>query len=272
MRGILVALLLLAGCATIPPGPAPIPPPAVFSHADFDRVLQRFVDDQGRVDYAGLQADPGDLDRYYAQVAAWSPDNAPALFPSRDDRLAYWLNAYNAAVLRTLLAYYPVASVDAIPPWLPSKFGFFILQRFTVGGETTNLYTLENALVRERYKDPRIHFALNCASAGCPRLPRRAFTGAALPQQLEAETRHFVAAPRNVRVDDAARTVWLSSIFNWYVSDFLDWPPLGGRAGATLLDYVALYAEPAQADALRRAAVYEVRFTPYDWRLNDQAQ
>jgi len=271
VRRILCALLLLAGCATIPQGPAPAPLPAVFSHADFDAVLQRFVDDQGRVDYAGLRADRGALDRYGDQVAAWSPDNAPALFPSRDDRLAYWLNAYNAAVLRTVLAYYPVASVDEIPPWLPSKFGFFVLQRSTVGGETTNLYTLENAVVRERYKDPRVHFALNCASASCPRLPRRAFTGAALPRQLDAETRRFVAETRNVRVDDAARIVWLSSIFNWFVPDFLDWPPLSGRAGATLLEYVALYAEPAQAEALRRAAAYEIRFTPYDWRLNDQA-
>lgn len=271
-----VALLagLVAGCTTIAPTLSAEQlgaPPATFSNAALDVVLRRYVDDQGRVDYAGLQANPGALDRYYDLVAAYSPDSAPALFPTRAHALAYWINAYNAAVLRGVVAAYPIESVGDVQPWLPAKAGFFVFQRFTFGGVTSNLYDLENTVVRERYRDPRVHFALNCASRGCPRLPRAAFDGAVLDVQLDQETRRFVAEERNVRVDHAARRVYLSSIFKWYQSDFLDWPPLSAAAGATLLDYVGRYATPERADDLRRAAGYEIEFVPYDWGLNGQA-
>lgn len=274
LGGALLALAA-AGCTTIPPAvPAAAlgPPPATFSNAALDVVLRTYVDERGLVDYAGLQARPQALERFYDQVAAYSPDATPALFPSRDHALAYWLNAYNAAVLRTVLAHYPIASVGDVVWWVPGKAGFFLLQRLTFGGVTTNLYDLEHTVVRGRFHDPRVHFALNCASRGCPRLPRHAFDGARLDAQLDAETRRFVAEPRNLRVDHATRTVHLSSIFKWYEADFLDWPPLAGRPGATLLDYVALYATPEQAADLRRAAGYAIEFVPYDWRLNDQAQ
>ncbi len=250
--------------------PDEVASPAVFSHEEFARVLARFVDADGRVDYAGLQRERGALDRYYALIAACSPDATPALFPTRADRLAYWLNAYNATVLRTVLEYYPVASVADIPPWLPSKFGFFYLQLLTYGGTRSNLYDLEQRVVRGRFHEPRVHFALNCASAGCPRLPREPFTGAALDAQLDRETRRFLAEPRNVRIDHAARVVHLSAIFDWYADDFTTWPPLAARPHATLLDYVALYSPPDRATDLTRAAAYEIRFLPYDWSLNDQ--
>ncbi|MGD9762328.1 MAG: DUF547 domain-containing protein [Candidatus Binatia bacterium] len=268
-----ILLSALSACTAIRPNvPAARlgPQPDTFSHAAFDRVLQRFVDDRGRVDYGSLQAHRADLDWYYDLVAAYSPDSSPALFPTRAHALAYWLNAYNAAVMRTVLEYYPIAGVGDVDPWLPGKAGFFFLQRLTFGGATTSLYYLENNVVRERFRDPRVHFALNCASGGCPRLPRRAFTGEQLDQQLDAEARRFVAEPRNVRIDHGERAVYLSSIFNWYQRDFLDWPPLEGRSGATLLDYVALYSTPEQVAELRRASEYDVRFAPYDWNLNDQ--
>jgi hypothetical protein len=272
--GIVSALLCtLAGCTAIRPTlPAAQlgPPPAVFSHDAFDRVLQRYVDEEGRVDYTALAQQPADLDRYYDLLAAYSPDATPALFPSRQHELAYWINAYNGGAMRAVLQHYPIASVADVDGWLPGKVGFFLLQRLTFGGATTSLYYLENGVVRERYRDPRVHFALNCASGGCPRLPRTAFNGPELDAQLDREARRFVAEPRNVRVDHAERAVYLSSIFTWYESDFIDWPPLGGRPGVTLLDYVLLYSAPEQAAELRRASGYDVRFVPYDWSLNDQ--
>ena len=166
---------LLGSCTTIPPSRTADQlgsPPARFSNAAFDVVLRRYVDDRGLVDYAGLQAQPAPLNHYYDLVAAYSPDNAPPLFPTRNDALAYWINAYNAAVMRTVLEYYPIASVGDVDGWLPGKAGFFVLQRLTFGGETGSLYDLENTVIRGRYHEPRVHFALNCASRGCPRLPR----------------------------------------------------------------------------------------------------
>jgi len=104
--------------------------PQTFSHQDFDRVLQHFVDDRGRVDYAALKNDARDLERYYLLLSTYSPDSHPALFPTEHGKLAYWLNAYNAAVIKTVLAHYPMASVEDIKPpflffFLPSKSGFF---------------------------------------------------------------------------------------------------------------------------------------------------
>jgi hypothetical protein len=259
--GLAVLLWVAAAAAT------PAPP---FSNAAFDEVLRAHVDDRGLVDYAALKANPQALDRYYAQIVADSPDATPALFPTRQHALAYWINAYNAAVLRTVVEHYPIAGVGDVVWWAPGKTGFFVVQRLTFGGTTSNLYDLEHTVVRGRYHDPRVHFALNCASRGCPRLPRQAFDGATLDAQLDAETRRFVGEERNVRVDHATRTVHLSSIFDWYESDFLDWPPLAGRQGATLLDYIALSASPERAEDLRRAAEYEIEFVPYDWRLNDR--
>jgi len=251
-------------------------PPDNFSSANFDRVLNRFVNDEGMVNYAALKRNRGDLDRYYALVAAYSPDSDPEMFPTKQSRLAYWLNAYNAAVIETVLAFYPIASVEDIRPprvlfFLPRKSGFFFFQRITLGGETKSLYSVENSVIRRRFADPRVHFALSCASLGCPRLPRYAFTAEQLEYQLDYAARQFVTEPRNVRIDHRTRTVWMSSIFKWYRSDFTEWyrQRFPGKP-ATLANYVALYLPAQEAADLMNSAAYRVRFVEYDWRLNDQ--
>jgi hypothetical protein len=207
-----------------------------------------------------------------------SPDSDPELFPTRDERLAYWINAYNAAVLVTVLRYYPIPSVTAVSTPFPlslasDEIGFFYLQRIILGGETTSLYELENSVVRARFREPRVHFALNCASGGCPRLPRHAFSPGELDRQLDEETRRFFAEERNLRIDHEARVVHLSSILDWYDDDFTDWVEERdpGRE-ATLLDYVVLYVPPERRAELEQARGYEVRFVAYDWGLNDQAR
>lgn len=248
----------------------------LFSHAAFDRVLRRFVDEQGRVAYAALQRESQDIERYYALLTTYSPDSHPELFPSTASQLAYWLNAYNAAVIKTVLAHYPITGVgDVQSPlalfFLPAKSGFFVLQRVTFGGKTTNLYFLEHRVIRQRFHDPRVHFALNCASGGCPRLPRYAFAAEQLDEQLDFEARKFVTEERNVFVDHSHRTVRLSSIFDWYSEDFLTWyGKQFPRQEATMLRYIALYASPSQVEDLKQADSYTIEFLPYDWRLNDQ--
>jgi hypothetical protein len=273
-------LVVVPSCTTIAPRPllvpAEAPTLAAFSHADFDRVLRRFVNDQGQVDYSALQRSSDDLQRYYQLVSTYSPDSHPMLFLTEQSKLAYWLNAYNAAVMTVVLTYYPITGVgDIRPPWyaffLPDKSGFFVLQRVTFGGRTTNLYFLEHRVIRQRFNDPRIHFALNCASGGCPRLPQYAFSAERLDDQLDHETRKFLAEERNLTIDHHQRTISLSSIFDWYESDFFSWLELRfpGRQ-VTLLDYVALYVSAEKAAELRLAASYAIRFVVYDWRLNDQ--
>jgi hypothetical protein len=277
---LLFLFLFLPGCtSTIHPLQRPNPrvlPPSEFSHADLDRVLRRFVDADGLVDYAGLAREPFVLGTYLGRLAAYSPANHPELFADPDARLAYWLNAYNAVALRMVLEHYPIESVRDVGSWwtaaLPAGAGFFYGQRFPLGGRSTSLDTLENRIVRRAFHDPRVHFALNCASLGCPMLPRRAFDPTDLQAQLADETRRFLAAPRNFRIDERSRTAWLSALFDWYGDDFTKWQRHRGR-DATLLAFVADHAGPDAAAAAERAAAerFEVRFLPYDWRLNDQA-
>jgi hypothetical protein len=237
-----LASVLATGLLAAEPGVEP------FRHDRFDAVLRRVVDERGRVDYAALVADPTDLRVYVATLVAFSPDSHPARFPTAGDRLAYWLNAYNASVVDRVVRRYPIDSVkDVFPP-------------------------LVNRVVRRRFADPRVHFALNCASRGCPRLPARAFTGDGLQVELDREARRFVGETRNVAVDPVTRTVWLSSIFSWFEKDFTTWMRVHHPGEpATLVGYVRRLAEPEGRAALDACSRCAVRFVPYDWRLNDQA-
>ncbi len=259
--GALIAVVAaLAGCTQVRPTPGPTPPVGTtFPHEALGRVLAEFADSDGRLAYAELKRRPDDLEAYYRLAAAYSPDSHPDLFPTEADRLAYWLNAYNAAAIKIVLDHYPVESVRDVG--LLPLAGFFYFRRPIFGGRAVSLYRLENDIVRPRFGDPRVHFALNCASRGCPRLPREPFDPARLNEQLDREARRFMAEERNLQIDHEARTVTLSSVFDWHRSDF----------PADLLQYAALYLPEDRGEALAAAADYEVEYRPYDWRLNDQA-
>jgi hypothetical protein len=276
----LIAGFTLFGCTAIKPVQMTDEAPFeqnIFSNARFDKVVERFVNENGLVDYSSLREDSGDLEEYYRLIATYSPDSHSDLFPTKDHKLAYWINAYNAAVIKTVLSYYPITSVlDVKQPavffFLSDKSGFFVFQRLTFGGKVTSLYYLENGVIRKRFDDPRIHFALNCAALGCPRLPRQSFSGEALDHQLENEARLFLAEERNFKIDHQEKTIYLSSIFQWYEEDFI-----GGYQNrfpghtASLLKYIALYLTPEKTAQLNKYGDdYTVRFVPYDWRLNDQ--
>ena len=273
-------LLLLATALTACAGAARVEPPAaeeIFSHAELDRFLERHVDAAGNVDYEAASTDDPDLAGYLARIAAASPDNRPELFPTRNHRLAYWINAYNGSVLFLVLSHYPIESVgDVSRPWafffLPRLSGFFVFQPVVLGGDSTSLYALENRLIRRRFADPRFHFALNCASQSCPRLPRTAFSGEALDRELDREARIFLADESNLRIDLEQRTIFLSAIFDWYERDFLDWQrDVESEARATLAGYVQPYLPAAKQRALAKCDDCRVEFLPYDWGLNHRA-
>jgi hypothetical protein len=277
---ILLIFFFLVGCTEIKPAPLPAKKhavPHVFSHESFDKVLQRFTDDQGLVNYTALKEDSRYLERYYHLISTYSPDSHPDLFPTENHKLAYWINAYNATAIKIALNYYPISNVlDVKPPavffLLPDKSGFFVFQRLTYGGKTTNLYYLENRVIRKRFQEPRVHFALNCAALGCPRLPRSSFIGEMLERQLDQETRKFLSEERNYRIDHEKKAIFLSSIFKWYEKDFLSWyQDRFPKRNTTLLDYIALYLSEDKAEELKKnAAGYRIRFIPYDWGLNNQ--
>ena len=274
--GLLVLLLFVVGCGTTTGGRwAGEGNGELFRHEDFDRFLSRHVDTEGRVAYADAAHDRADLDRYLANLSETSPDSHPERFASEADALAYWINAYNAVVIDRVLAHYPLSSVqDVRGPWiarlLPEGAGFFVFETFPLGGRRTRLYSLENGLIRRRFHEPRIHFALNCASASCPRLPAEAFRGDRLETQLARETERFLAEPRNVEIDLVSRVIRLSSIFDWYTKDFAT-ASTPRRGDAILRAYLEAELDDESRERLAACGDCAVEFVPYDWSLNDRA-
>jgi hypothetical protein len=274
-------LIILHGCTSIHPssinmGNAVNASQAQFSYTSYAALLKTYVSERGLVDYQALSQNQQELDRFYAQIALQSPDSHPHLFPTQHDRLAYWINAYNTTVIKGVLEYYPISSVEAVRPptvlfFFPSKSGFFFFNRFIYGGRETSLYYLENNVIRERFEDPRFHFALNCASSSCPKLPRTPFLPETLVRQLDQETRKFINDEQNVRFDTTNQTLYLSEIFKWYEEDFNHWlrahhPELS----PTLTSYVLLYLEPETTVLIQRQqAELKIDFFDYDWGLND---
>jgi hypothetical protein len=226
-----------------------------FRHDVFDRLLKKYVSAQGKVDYDAWHKNADDrraLQEYVNLIGNASPESHPRLFPDRDAQLAYWVNAYNALVIEGVLSHYPVKSVNDIKPGITVKQGqgFFYNLKFKVGGRTINLLDLEQQVLLEQYKDPRIHFAINCASGSCPPLKPEAFKG---PEQLDALARAFINDEKNVYVSHDKKTIYVSKIFEWYADDFGD-----------VRAFLKKYSTRPLPDE------YALRYLDYDWNLNER--
>lgn len=217
--------------------------PGAFPHEILDGVLREHVV-AGKVDYKSLQSDRAELDRYVAWLAKVSPESDPALFPSKDDALAYWINAYNALAITAVIDRPGLKSV------VDDKIDFFYATRYVVGKDKLDLYHLENGVVRPTFKDPRVHFALNCQSGGCPVLPSEAFPAKGLDAYLEEQARLFCNNPDKVQID--GQVVRASQIFEWYKEDF--------EAAGGALAFIGKYRSD-----LPQGATLE--YIPYDWTL-----
>lgn len=229
---------------------------AYFDHSAFDAVLARHVDDHGMVDYAALKLDRAALDRYLGQLASASPRSRPALFPGRAHEMAYWINAYNALMMRAVIDHYPIDSVTDIMV----AHGVFSRMRFPVGGARMTLDDIEKGTLLPDYDEPRVHWVLTCASMSCPRIAQRAYHADRLDQRLAEKTRLFLRSPRGVQVDADRGVVRLSKYFDWYGDDF----------GDDHLDYVRPYLDEETRRRLEGLDDPEVEYMSYDWRLNDQ--
>lgn len=257
---LLLALLLLAVAARAAP----------FDHSSWDTLLRAHVRvmQGGRVsqvDYAGLTTKKNQLADYLQQMATVRLEDFDGW--TKDDQLAFLLNAYNAWTVQLILGKYP--NLESIKD-LGSLFQSPWKKKFIpLLGETRSLDDIEHGLIRGsgRYQDPRIHFAANCASIGCPALRAEAFLGAELDQQLEESTSHFLGDRSRNRLNGSV--LELSSIFKWYGDDFAN----GWKSFTTLSSFLAGYAESlglSQEDVRAlTAGEIKIEFLDYDWRLND---
>lgn len=229
---------------------------AEFSHELFDQVLQKYVDSQGRVNYAGLKSNPGTLESYLDLLAV----NAPSDKATFQTGLAFWINAYNALTIKGVLDHYPVTSVRKIKLFN----GFFSRIKFQVGGRSYTLDNIEHDIIRYEFGDPRIHFALVCASLGCPILENRVFVAETLEERLDKATANFINNPEKVRLNRENRVLYLSQIFEWYTEDFED-------THDNVINFVAEYLPEADATFLKAQEI-QIQYLQYDWRLNAQSE
>ena len=238
-----------------------------FDFGPLDRMLGKFVDSRGWVDYAGIKAEPTELRHLLARLRETSPESHPAMFSERADRLAYWINAYNALVISGVVNAYPVTTVKEIHP----QPGFFKVYH-VLGGKSYSLDDIEHKIIRKRFGDPRIHAALNCAAASCPRLRPEAFRPGQLENQLEAAVRDFIRDPQHVKVERDSGTLILSKILDWFEGDFTDWYKRAYQVeDVRITDYLKIHLAEEDRAFLQTRPGVTVRYLPYDWTLNDRA-
>lgn len=229
-------------------------------HGAWTALLQRFVHD-GVVDYTGWKAaGQPELSRYLDDLASTCDGHYERM--TRKQKLAFGINAYNAYTVRLILDHFPIDSIRSIGLLPGAAFREAFIPLRLLGSDAISLNDLEQRNLRAQFGEPRIHFALVCASKGCPALRSEAYRAHDLDAQLDEAAREFVRDRRKNLYDAATRTLRLSPIFEWYRADF-------ERAAATLPAFVARYADPAIAPAVAGAGGrVSVEFNDYDWSLN----
>lgn len=218
-------------------------PPANL-HKPWDELLKKYVSAAGTVNYQSFKNDRAKLEAYLKSLTT----NPPAESWKRADQMAYWINAYNAVTVKAVLDHYPLKSIKDID-------GGKVWEKpaITIGGKSYSLNNIEHDMLRKKFSDPRIHFAVNCASASCPKLINEAFTAEKLEAQLNAVAKGFINDASRNKI--SSNNLQLSAIFDWYKGDF--------TTKGTLIDFLNQYS------ATRISSGASISFLPYDWSLNE---
>uniref|UniRef100_UPI0032EFFD3E DUF547 domain-containing protein n=1 Tax=Ekhidna sp. TaxID=2608089 RepID=UPI0032EFFD3E len=223
------------------------------SHSSYDELLKKYVDDKGMVNYKGLKGERQKLKSYLKVLES----NAPKDNWTSDQKLAYWINAYNAYTLELILEHYPVESIKDIGSTIKIPFvsTAWDIKFINIGGEEYDLNNIEHGIIRKEFNEPRIHFALVCAAVSCPKLQNRAYIPEKLDEQLTKAASDFLGNPAKNTIQSSNKAT-LSKLFNWYGGDF--------NNDGTLIEYINQYA-PVK---LNKDA--EIDWMDYDWALNEQ--
>jgi len=221
------------------------------NHSDWTNLLAKYVKDGGLVDYKGFLKDKDKLNAYADYLSA----NAPADDWSEQEQIAYWINAYNVFTVKLIVDNYPIKSIKDLNPSLsiPTIRSVWTKEWFQIGGEDFSLDRIEHKILRKDFEEPRIHFAVNCASISCPTLRNEAYTAEKLNDQLEEQAKLFLNdETRNTITPDR---ITVSKIFSWFGGDF--------KNGQTLVQFINRYTDVEINDKAK------VKFMDYNWDLNE---
>ena len=223
------------------------------SHKSFDELLQKYVDDDGLVNYKGLAAERSRLKAYLKLLEG----NEPKESWTEDQRLAYWINAYNAYTLELILEHYPVKSIKDIGAAIKIPFVNtpWDIKFINIGDEPKDLNNIEHGIIRKKFDEPRIHFALVCAAISCPKLQNRAYLPETLDAQLTDAAKDFLSDPSKNEIKSSSKAD-LSKLFSWYRGDF--------TKKTSLEEYLNQYSE------IKLEKRANLDFKDYDWTLNEQ--
>ncbi|MDO7848408.1 DUF547 domain-containing protein [Hymenobacter sp. M29] len=222
-------------------------------HSAFDKLLKKHVNDKGLVDYKGFKADEKTFNQYLDLLSK----NKPASSASKQEQMAFWINAYNAYTIRLILDHYPVESIKDIGSKIKIPFVTtpWAIKFFSIGGEKMSLDNIEHGTLRKKFDDPRIHFALVCASMSCPRLRNEAYTAAKLDAQLDDQGRDFLNNPAKNKIGKSGAQ--LSKYFDWYKGDWT-------KNGQSVAKWVNKYSTTKIDEKT------PISYLDYNWKLNQQ--
>ncbi len=221
-----------------------------ISHDIWNELVKKHVTDGGEVDYNGIIQDSIRFNAYLDLLSSNHPNEANW---TRDERLAYWINAYNAYTVKLILDHYPVKSIKDIKRGIPFVNSVWDIKFIEIEGNTYDLNNIEHRILRKEFYEPRIHFAINCASVSCPKLRNEAFTADQIESQLKSQTTSFLSDP--VKNQLTADHIKISKLFSWFKGDFTN--------NGSLIDFLNEHG-PVQID---RSA--KIDYLDYDWNLNE---
>ncbi|MFD2037309.1 DUF547 domain-containing protein [Belliella marina] len=222
------------------------------SHQGFDALLRKHVSPSGVVDYKGFIEDKAKLDDYCDLLSKNAPDRKTW---KKEEQLAYWINAYNAFTIKLITDNYPVESIQDLHPKIkiPLVNTVWHIKFFKIGGQDANLDEIEHKVLRKEFDEPRIHFAINCASFSCPPLLNEAFAAEKVDAQLDKVAKSFVNDPKRNKI--SADKIEISKIFSWFKGDF--------TKNGSLIDYLNKYSK------VKINPKAKVSHLDYDWSLNE---
>lgn len=239
---------------------------AELTYDDYAAVLKTYVNQNARVDYNKLQVNRQQLDAFNASLA--NVDRGTYAAWTEQQQIAFWINAYNAFTLQSIIDQIPIKkSIRDIP-------GVWRGRKFAIAGELKTLDNIEHQILRAEFNEPRIHMALVCAAISCPPLGREEYKGNQLDVQLDDQTRKFLASPNGLRISRAEGRVYLSSIFKWFGKDWIETYGVegkftGSKSERAVLNFISQYLDEVDREYLLQGN-YKLKYLRYNWSLNEQ--